>query len=154
MNRMFKYLFLATQLFPLGAVSQIKDAQREKQMEQAIESIAGSEDVDIDNAGLLEDMTTNAENPVNINLASEDELTKLNLLDFNQIQNLINYRKKYGFFVSVYEMTGVEGFTSEFVTSLTPFITFELPSDSLFKARKKIRENLISRVKSSSPQHL
>ena len=151
MNRMFKYLLLLALPFPQCAISQTKDNLRERQMEQVIESIAGSEDVDIDNAAQLEDMTTNAENPVNVNLASEDELTKLNFLDFNQIQNLISYRKKYGFFASTYELTAVEGFTPEIVTSLTPFITLELPSDSLFRARKKIRENLISRVKCSFP---
>ena len=151
MIRIFKYLLLLALSIPQCTRSQTKDYLRESQMEQVIESIAGSEDVDINNAVLLEDMTTNAENPVNVNLASEDELTKLNLLDFNQIQNLINYRKKYGFFVSAYELSVVEGFTPEIVTSLTPFITFELPSDSLFKSRKKIRENLISRIKCSFP---
>ena len=151
MNRMFKYLLLLALPFPQWVASQTKENLREREMEQVIESIAGSEDVDIDNSALLEDMTTNAENPVNVNLASENELTKLNLLDFNQIQNLINYRKKFGFFVSTFELNAVEGFTPEIVASLTPFITMELPSDSLFKARKKIRENLISRVKCSLP---
>jgi len=148
---MFKYLLLAALVIPRCAVSQIKDVQRERQMEQVIESIAGSEDVDIDNAILLEDMTTNAENPLNVNLATEEALTKLNLLDFNQIQNLISYRKKYGFFVSVYEMNAVEGFTPEIVASLSPFFTFEIPSDSLIKARRRIKENLIARVKCSFP---
>ena len=151
MNSMIKYLLLLALLFPQCALSQNNDGLKEKQMEQVIESIAGSDDVDIDNSTMLEDMTTNAENPVNINLATEDELTKLNLLDFHQIQNMISYRKKYGFFVSVYELTAVEGFSPEIVNSLTPFVTFELPSDSVFKARRKLRENLISRVKFSFP---
>jgi len=151
MSLMTKIMVLLVLFLPLNVLSQINEEVKEKQMEQVLESIAGSEDVDIDNATLLEDMTTNAENPVNVNLATEDELTKLNLLDFHQIQNIINYRKKYGFFVSVYELTAVEGFTPEIVNSLTPFVTFELPSDSLFKARKRLRENLISRAKFSFP---
>lgn len=132
--------------------SQNKDGGSEQQMEQVLESVAESDEGDIDNSTLLEDMTTNAEHPVNINFASEDELSRLNLLDFNQIQNLISYRKKFGLIVSNYELSAIEGFTPEVVTTLAPFITFETPKDSVSGKKMGLKNDLISRIKVSFPQ--
>ncbi len=143
-------LFLGMLLFHAG-FAQINDGQKEKEMEQAVEAIAESDEVDIDNSVLLEDLTANAEHPVNINRANEEELTRLNLLDFSQIKNLINYRQKYGLVVSNYELAAIEGFNPEVVKSLSPFITYEVPSDS-FGVKKSLRNYLISRIKTSFPQ--
>ncbi len=140
--------------FYLSAFSQILEDQKEIQLEQAIESISESEELAIDNSEILEDMTTNSEHPLNINSATAEELNQLNMLDFRQVQNIINYRKSYGFFVSSYELVAVEGFTDDVVTSLTPFITFDIPADSLGSAAKSIRNNLITRVKSSFPESI
>ena len=68
-------LFLGMLLFHAG-FAQINDGQKEKEMEQAVEAIAESDEVDIDNSVLLEDLTANAEHPVNINRANEEELTR------------------------------------------------------------------------------
>ncbi len=132
--------------------SQTKDEERERQMEGVIESIAESDEADIDNSALLEDLTTNSEHPVSINLATDEDLTRLNLLDFNQIQNLIKYREKYGFIVSIFELNAIEGFSPEVVQSLASFINFEVPADSIKGSRHAARNSLISRIKTSFPQ--
>ena len=152
MSKMSVCLLLVLLLFFNAGLAQINDDQKEKQIEDVIESIAESDGEDIDNSSLLEDMTTNAEHPLNINLASEEELTRLSVLDFNQIQNIINYRKRYGFLVSSYELSAIEGFTLEVVASLAPFITFEVSSDSIRSARKGLRNSLITRIKTTFPQ--
>ena len=100
MNRRLKYPLLIFLMIAHFGFSQTNEVQKEQQMEQVLESIAESDEVDINNSTILEDLTHNGENPVNINFATEDELTRLNLLDFNQIQNIISYRKENGAFTS------------------------------------------------------
>ena len=152
MNKRSIFLLLLIMMIFLEGFSQNKDEQKEKQIEQAIESIAESDETEISNSVMLEDITHNAEHPVNINMASEEELGKLNMLDFRQIQNIIAYRKQFGFFVSTAELAVVEGMTPEVITSLTPFLTFDTPSDSVFHSRKKVFQSLLVRVKTSFPQ--
>ena len=152
MNRRLKYPLLIFLMIAHFGFSQTNEVQKEQQMEQVLESIAESDEVDINNSTILEDLTHNGENPVNINFATEDELTRLNLLDFNQIQNIISYRKKYGLLVSNYELSAIEGFTPEIVTSIAPFITFEIPSDSVNGVRRVLKNDLITRLKMSFPQ--
>lgn len=152
MDRRSKYLiFLLMVIFHQG-FSQIREEEKEKQMEQVIEAIAESEEADIDNSVLLEDITRNSENQVNINMASEEELERLNMLDFRQIQNVIAYRKQYGNLVSIYELAAVEGFTPEIIELLTPFITFDVLSDSIADSHKGINNRLMMRIKTSFPQ--
>jgi hypothetical protein len=131
--------------------SQNKEMEKEQQIEQVIESVAESDESEITNSVILEDFTKNAERPVNINMASADELEQLNVLDFRQIQNIIGYRQQNGYFVSLYELAAVEGITPEVITSLTPFITFNSQSDSLTYTRKGIYQKLMIRAKTSFP---
>ena len=152
MNRKSICLFLILQLSFSFCFAQIKEEEKEKQMEEEIESIAESDESEIDNSVILEDMATNSENPVNINTATADDLERLNILDFRQVQNIINYRKSYGNFVSVYELGAVEGFTPELINSLLPFVTFEMPSDSVSGIHKGWSSKAIMRVKSAFPE--
>lgn len=144
-------VFLLIMLFRYG-FSQTSDNQKENQMEQVIEAIAESDEIDIDNSLILDDITKNVENPVNINTASEEELERLSILDFRQIQNIIIYRKQNGYFVSIHELAAVEGFTPEIVLSLNPFITLRVPSDSIHGTRKGLYNSIMMRVKTSLPQ--
>ena len=57
------------------------------EIEKVIESMADSDESDIANSIILDDLTRNAEHQLNINLATSEDLEQLNLLDFNQIQN-------------------------------------------------------------------
>ncbi len=149
----YQYILLLILICTSSAgFAQITDGQRDSKMEEVIESVAESDESDIDNSVMLETMTENAEHPVSINLASEDDLNRLNLLDFNQIHNLLEYRKKYGYLISAFELSVIEGFTPEVVTSLTPFINYELPSDSIANSGKILRNSLITRMKASFPQ--
>ena len=151
MNQLLICLVLAFTINCLECFSQNKEQQKENQIEQAIESIVESDETEITNSVILEDITKNAEHPININTASEDELERLNILDFRQIQNIIAYRKLYGYFVTNYELTVVEGMTPEIVSSLSPFITLDVPSDSIFIGYKGIYQSELLRAKSSFP---
>ncbi len=152
MNSRTKYLLLLLMIFYYQSFSQITEEEKEKQMEQVIEAIAESDESDIDNSVLLDDITKVAEQQININMASADELEQLNMLDFRQIQNIIAYRKQNGYLVSNYELAAIEGFTPEIIASITPFITFTVPSDSVANMHKKVFHRAMIRVRSSFPE--
>jgi hypothetical protein len=146
-----KYLFLFIVVVSYKGYSQNNTVQQENQIEQAIESIAESDEVDITNSAVLEDITANAERQININTASEQDLERLNVLDFRQIQNIIAYRKQNGFFVSSYELAAVEGMSPEIIASVSPFFTFNVPSDSTVSSGKGLHQWMIIRAKTSFP---
>jgi len=152
MKRLANYLIISSMVICNRGFSQIYDYQTENRMEQVIESISESEDGDVENSEILEDISHNAEHPVNINMASEEELEKLNVLDFRQIHNIISYRKQYGYFVSNYELAAVEGITPEIAAVLNPFISFAVPSDSINQVQRRFDNSIITRVKTSFPQ--
>src|SRR5665648_67323 len=87
----FIILFITSMVIIPQGFSQNLDEQKEKQMEQAIESIAESDETDITNSVILDDITKITEHPVNINMASQEELENLYMLDFRQIQNCLLY---------------------------------------------------------------
>ena len=122
--------------------------QKEKQIEQIIESIAGSDDSEEDNPLILEDITKYSENPLNINTASAEELERLNIIDFSQINNLLAYRKQYGYILSSYELSAVDGLTPEIIKALEPFVSFGQPDT--IKTRRVYQKFLI-RGKTSLP---
>ncbi len=138
--------------FPGYSFSQGLEEQTEVELEQAAESLISSDEGDVDNSVALEDLTFNLEHPININLANESDLVKLNRLNFSQIQQILKYRREFGFFSTAYELMAIDGVTSDDLLILGPMLTFELPTDSLVMARNYLRNNLIARVKSSFPQ--
>jgi len=95
--------------------------------EDKIEELSGRTDAELDFSDLIDEKNQFLNHPVNINSASESELYQLQLNDI-QIRNLKNYILQYGELGSYYELNLVEGFDSLLVTSLSPYISFELSS--------------------------
>ena len=74
---------------------------------------------------IIDEMRYYSENPININLATEEELLELPLLSEILVINLFNYRKRYGKLVSIFELNTIEGFDRAFITQLLPYIRLE-----------------------------
>lgn len=66
-----------------------------------------------------------AENPVKINSAHEDEISRLFFLSDFQVKALINYSLTSGQIVSVYELANIPGFDRETAEMIIPFITLQ-----------------------------
>ncbi|HDR51743.1 MAG TPA: helix-hairpin-helix domain-containing protein, partial [Mariniphaga anaerophila] len=115
-------LFLLT-VFPFFARAQTPEATT--QLESIIESILEELGEETDAALIIEDLEEFAANPLNINIATRDQLSRLHLLDDIQIQKLINYLKEFGPALSVYELNTVDGLTPELLMKMEPFIRFE-----------------------------
>jgi hypothetical protein len=71
---------------------------------------------------LVEHYTYLAENPLNINNATAEELEQLIILTDFQIFSITEYIKKFGALMSVHELLLVPGFDEEIVARISPFI--------------------------------
>lgn len=61
-------------------------------------------------------------NPLDLNTATEQELTDFGLLSAIQIQSLLLYRERYGQIYSLYELQGVPTFDVRTIIRLSPYI--------------------------------
>ncbi|MBE9512403.1 MAG: helix-hairpin-helix domain-containing protein, partial [Bacteroidetes bacterium] len=91
-----------------------------------VEELGAQHDGNIDLTILQEEFTQLAANPVVINYASFEELSRIRLLSDFQIQSLINYIHKNGPVLSTYELQFVYGFDEEFVRLILPFIDLQI----------------------------
>lgn len=90
-----------------------------------IEELGAQHDGNIDLTILQEEFAQLAANPVVVNYASFEELTRIRLLSDFQIQSLINYIQKNGPVLSTYELQFVYGFDEELVRLILPFIDLQ-----------------------------
>lgn len=114
-------LFLLTS-FPFYVWAQTPESA--VQLEAFIESILEELGDETDAALIIEDLEGFANNPLNINVATREQLSMLHLLDDIQIQKLLNYLKEFGPALSIYELNTVDGFSPELLMKMEPFIWF------------------------------
>ena len=153
MDTKIEYLLILVVIivFHQSTNAQNTNDEKDRQSEQIIESMAVSDEGEMDNSIVLEDITKYSENPLNINTASAEELERLNIMDFRQIQNLLVYRKEYGFILSPYELSVVDGLTPEIIKTLAPFISFDQPTDTGSVKINRIDQRILLRVRTSFP---
>ena len=115
-------------------------AQKVPSLEDLIEDIAGSTDGEVDYTSLYEDLNIFLNNPLNLNTASREDLEKLHVLNDFQIKSLLDYIKKTGGMLSIYELQLVFGFTMKEVFQILPFVTIsETITDDSFKFKNALK---------------
>lgn len=92
-------------------------------IEEIIEEIAAASEEDIDLSVIIDDLSSLWENPLDLNQATHEDLSRLYLLNDFQINNLLDYVKRFGPVLSIYELGYIEGLTTEVVTKISPFLT-------------------------------
>ncbi len=107
--------------------------------EDRIEFIAEGTERELDFADLTDILEYYRENPLNINQATAEEIQSLQILDPIAVQNLMEYREKYGSLLTAYEMLAVEGFNKGKIQSLQPFITIQNATDEVAVQAKRRR---------------
>lgn len=68
------------------------------------------------------DLSYLSEHPLDLNIVTETQLQKLPFLSDLQIQNLLEYRKRYEKMVTLYELKNVDSFDFETISLLLPFV--------------------------------
>ncbi|HLN20495.1 MAG TPA: helix-hairpin-helix domain-containing protein [Bacteroidales bacterium] len=66
-----------------------------------------------------------SDEPVSLNSADEDEISRLFFLTTFQVKAIIDYVRAYGKIVSFFEIANIPGFNSEVAEMMLPFITLE-----------------------------
>lgn len=110
-------------------------------IQQRIEFIAQQyESSNIDFSNLIEVLTYYFDHPLNLNIATADELESLNLLTPFQIRSLSNYRVKKGDLLTVYELRSLDGFDLITIQNIVPFIAVEPSSkQDNFNLKKSLK---------------
>lgn len=80
------------------------------------------QDADVNYEELQETIAQILLHPIDINLATEDELRFLSALSEEQIQNLVLYRREQGLLLSIYELQTIPGFDLGTIHRVVPFV--------------------------------
>ncbi|MBN1119193.1 MAG: helix-hairpin-helix domain-containing protein [Bacteroidales bacterium] len=117
---MIKQLFISC----LFMVTSLLHAQNPAQtvIEQLIEDQIFSAEEEIDVESLVQELEYFSQYPINLNATSAEELSRLYLLNDFQIRSLLDYRKKMGQIISVYELSYIFGFNEDLVIKIQPFV--------------------------------
>ena len=111
-----------------------RDVESQKVIERRIEFIGENlENSDLDLTVFLEDFYFFLDNPLNLNAADFDQLDRLHLLTDVQIISILNYRKNYGQFITIYELAAIPELDRELIDMMLPFITVEPIAQDNFK---------------------
>ncbi|MBT6004428.1 MAG: helix-hairpin-helix domain-containing protein, partial [Prolixibacteraceae bacterium] len=122
-----KKLFKNITLLLFASISLFSKAQENdptRNLEAIIESLIENMDQETDVTLIVEDLEELAENPLNINSATDFELSKLHILNDIQIQKILNYRTEFGIVYSLFELNTIDGITPELLNKMAPFIWF------------------------------
>ena len=95
------------------------------QTEEIIEDILQEPVGEIDESDLYDILEQLMMNPININEADVEQLTRIPQLDISDARLIVSHRKKYGVFFSVNELNAVEGLSSQLIKNISPFIYVE-----------------------------
>ncbi|MDR1380420.1 MAG: helix-hairpin-helix domain-containing protein [Tannerella sp.] len=71
---------------------------------------------------LYEDLSQLSENPLNLNLVTMEELRRIPFLSDIQILNILDYQKKQGGFVSIYELKNIPFLDMPIIELILPFV--------------------------------
>jgi DNA uptake protein ComE-like DNA-binding protein len=153
--KILKFSLILCSLFldlTLSGYGQQTDLQKEKELEELVESLATTEDGMTESSLLLDDISYYTGHPIYINMATEEELLRLNFLNFKQVRSIISYRTKYGKILTLKELAIMSEFTTELLQKMEPFVRFNQDPDSMQKKWDRvIRQSLLSRIKTSYP---
>lgn len=119
---MIKKLTLLFVSFSFILPASAQDDLAEFNIESHIEEFFGFQDQDINYEELYESFMNNYLHPINLNTAGADEFRSLMLLSEIQISNLLDYRDKYGSFVTLRELYVVPTIDEKTINAITPFV--------------------------------
>ncbi len=125
-------------------------AQDQKVLEELIEEIAASSDEELDYAQLFDDLLPYMEEPLNLNVATRDQLEQFQFLNDFQIEAIFEYRENAGSMSTIYELQLLSDFTMKDILRILPFVTVapsgETQPLNLKRALKYGRSNLFLRT--------
>ena len=87
-------------------------------VDQLADELEDSEQIEI----LYSDLSNLTQHPLNMNTATSEQFKKLPFLSDTQIDAIMNYRKRYGDMVTIYELKNITVLDWETIELLLPFV--------------------------------
>ncbi|PIF02604.1 MAG: hypothetical protein CR965_00465, partial [Paludibacter sp.] len=126
-------------LSTFSLLAQITENPTQETTEQILadilEQVSEDSETELDFTSLYEDLIGLAENPINLNNTTKQELEKLQFLSDIQIDNILYYIYKYGKMNSVYELSLIDRLDRTDIRLMLPFVTVA----KVKKKREKIK---------------
>ena len=119
---LFLILVFTGSLSQLFAQQDSVRIQLEEEIERAIEEM-DPEESELDLEEMLRYIQEQANNPLNINRASVDDLMEIPGLNFRLAQNIVHHRSEEAPFSTVEELTGVSGIGPATLSRIRPYVT-------------------------------
>ncbi len=117
-----------------------QDLEKQRIIEQRVEFIGETlEESDIDLTTYFDDFYYFYDNPINLNSTNSTELNRLHLLTDVQIASILNFRKLYGDYITLYELDAIEQLESETIQLILPFVRVEKIEQDNFRWKNAIR---------------
>jgi hypothetical protein len=91
-------------------------------LDEFIQKIAPIQTEDANYEDVYENLFTIYQNPLDLNKADIADLRALFFLTENQINAIMNHKKTFGNFLSIYELQAVEGLSMDDIRTLLPFV--------------------------------
>src|SRR5690606_28416313 len=94
-------------------------------MEAFVEELFSIQEEEINYEELYESLLQVYLNPLNLNLATLEELQALYILNPAQINGFLDYREKYGPLLTIYELQATPELDLKIIYQLLPFVTVD-----------------------------
>ncbi|MCP9764368.1 ComEA family DNA-binding protein [Lacihabitans soyangensis] len=118
-----KHKFLAFLIFLISFKGFGQSINRpEINLDEFIQKIAPIQTEDANYEDVYENLFTIYQNPLDLNKADIADLRALFFLTENQINAIMNHKKTFGNFLSIYELQAVEGLSMDDIRTLLPFV--------------------------------
>ena len=89
---------------------------------EIFEQYAEEQESEIDFESFYEMLISVAQNPINLNIATREQLENLPFLSENQIENILEFRYLYGDFNTIYELQLIDGLDMTDIRRMLPFV--------------------------------
>jgi hypothetical protein len=132
-----KILLIVFILICLSAGAQQLD-DKAPSVQQALEIIATRDGESTDYSDIVYWLNEYSAHPLNLNIATSAELSRLHLLTPLQIDNLIHYKKVHGTFISIYELQEVDGLDIQTIKSILPFVAVQESITEQYKEQSQL----------------
>jgi len=101
-----------------------QEDERNVVIEKRIEFIGESlEDSDVDFTTYLEELYFFYDNPINLNQTNFNELSRLTLITDVQVISILDYQRKFGKILTIYELRAIQELDQDAITRVIPFVT-------------------------------
>ena len=114
--------------------------RKEIDLDLFVQDLFGQQDNDVDYGDIYESVFQYYRSPLDLNLASREDLENLYILSPLQIKNLIEYIAKNGKLLSIYELQAIREFDKTLIDKLIPFV--KVQDDGLTSDNRSLWERI------------